>query len=113
MVSIKIDELKKMKVTYGELHHAMENLGFTRKLEKSRDEVKERLLGKPRFFIGYIDKNGKLFYPLIQRSDNAEVLLKDLFHISRELCEFGFTNDYDDLAKLIEKNREAAQKAAA
>ena len=107
------DDFKKLNPTYRELHQVMDNFGFSRRVEKSKDEVKEKLLGKPRYFIGYFDKKGKLFYPIIQRSDEEIVALRNLLHISIQLHDFGFTDSYDDLVKLIEKNRQAAQKAAA
>lgn len=103
---------KNLKVTYAELSRAMKLLGFQSRIEKSKDEVKERLLGKPRYFIVFFNEREMRFYPVFQQGGDALVDAYDLFHISRQLRDFGYVNDYDDLAKLIEKNRLPEPKMA-
>lgn len=104
--------IKKWKVTYAKLHNAMAILGFSSGVEKSKDEIKEMILGKPRYFICYYDRQGKRFYGVIVSPDDALVSKYDLFHISRQLYEFGYTKDYEALGKQIEKNRLPLKVAA-
>ncbi len=103
--------VQKLKITYGELHKAMKNLGFQQRTGKSNDEVKEQLLGKPRYFILYFNETHKRFYPVILSEDEAMVDPYDLYHISRQLSDFGYIENQDDLIEMIEKNRIAERQA--
>ncbi len=105
---------KKLKITYSELDNAMKAMGFQSKVQKSEDEVKERLLGRPRFFIVYSDPaSSGMLHALIQRPEVELVKLYDIFHITEELYIYEYIKDYDDLAKMVVKNRLAERKATA
>ncbi len=104
---------KDMNITYGELNKVMKSLGFQSRVEKSNDELKERLLGHPRYFIMYYDEKGELFYPVLVRPDDTPVPLYNLYHIARQLRDFGYTEEFESLAKMVEENRLVGQEAVA
>jgi hypothetical protein len=104
---------KEVKITYAELDRVLKvNYGFSSRVEKSDDEVKERLLGEPRYFICYSDKAGKLVYALFQKEDETLVKPYDLFHIARVIHDYGYAKKYESLILAIKKQR-LPKKAAA
>lgn len=101
-----------MSITYDEVDAAMERLGFDRKIVKSNDKLKEEILGRPRYFIVYSKEGDKFKCWLIEKPGSAIVAGHDFAFLSYELASFGYIKDYDDLAKMIEKNRAPKLKRA-
>lgn len=103
-----------MDITYGELTKAMNSLGFKKRIVKSDDILKEEMLGRPRYFIEYYkDEDAKPFFAIFQKHDNSLVAKHSLVALFYELEAFGHIRNFDDLAKMIEQNRLAGQKAQA
>ena len=92
----------------------MTGLNFKKRVVKSDDGLKEEILGKPRYLIEfYKNREPKPFFAAIQKPEDALVAKHSLAALFFELEAFGHIQDYDDLAKLIEKNRLAEQKSTA
>jgi len=103
---------KPVEITYGEVDKIMKSLGFQSRIELSKDEVKERLLGMPRYFIVYFNREYDPFYSLFLQPEDTLVRPRALFFLILELADFGYIEEQTDFIEMIEKNRLAEKQAA-
>ncbi len=100
---------KNLDITYGELENAMAWLKFQKKIVRSSNTLKEEILGRPIMVIVYFNKKNDPFYRLVDHEANALVPKDEIVMLSDELYQFGYIKHFDDLAKMIERERLAKQ----
>ncbi len=96
---------KNLNITFGELDAAMQSLNFKKRLERTKYSFKEEFFGKKIWIAVFFNEQSDRFYRLTQQPANELVPKHEIVKISDQLYQLGFIKDYDDLAKLIEKNR--------
>lgn len=101
-----------MEISFEELEKAMIRLGFHKKSERSRNTLKEALLKRPLVEITFFMPEKNIAYVLYEQPAEVPVPKREIVKISTLLYYHDIIKHFDDLAKMVEKERLKQQATA-